>query len=223
MVHINSHLATAIIAFCASTLAAPASDPYAPLGVAPIAKAATNAAQGPVPVMMTFTPEEVQHFSSEDVQPSNTTVESLETRGIIGPDNRVLWDRQDYPYSAMGRIEGSSGYACSGSLVGRRLVATAKHCVPPAGASVRFQPKYFNGERGGGSYATTIITMAQGNGACFQKEDWAIFVLADPMGDQDGYLGAKVINCDAQKNRAMFVSRVPSSSDSSSGASGFIP
>jgi hypothetical protein len=64
---------------------------------------------------------------------------------------------------------------------------------------------YFDGERAGGSDSIEIIDMEQGDGPCFQMEDWAIFILADRLGDSFGYLGATTIDCDAQKNKPIFV------------------
>lgn len=51
-----------------------------------------------------------------------------------------------------------------------------------------------------------IISMEQGDGACDQMEDWAIFVLEDAVGDEVGFLGARGIDCEGEKHRAVFVS-----------------
>ncbi|KAM5349813.1 hypothetical protein ACJ41O_006318 [Fusarium nematophilum] len=204
MVYFSSFVATVILSFGATSFAAPKRGPVVPyFGDVAIAKAAQDS-HAPVPKVHTLSLKDLKPFSDGKVGPSNLT-DSLSARGIIGPDDRVLWDSQDYPYSAMGRIAGSDGGVCSGSLVGPRHVATAKHCIPGGNATTRFQPMYLDGERAGGSQVIDIIQMEQGEGSCFQKEDWAIFILADRLGDEFGYLGAKTIDCDAQKDKPIFV------------------
>ncbi|KAM7188384.1 Trypsin-like cysteine/serine peptidase domain containing protein [Naviculisporaceae sp. PSN 640] len=210
MVHLTPFLAASILSFSSSVLAAPTVEWTHPILKVPITPAANakTASVAAAPKVISYTEADLASFNVETLPgvPLNATAaqsETLSARGIIGPDNRVLWPNEEYPYSAMGRVSITGGL-CSGSMVGRRLVATAKHCMPPAGGSGRFAPSYYDGERKGGSNVVAVISMAQGTGACNQKEDWAIFVLADPIGDSTGYLGAKVIDCDAQKNRAMF-------------------
>lgn len=186
-------MAAAILAFTGSSLAIPTNDPV------------QRRSEVPAPKAKIFSREELEPFSTQSSGPSNST-DPLKIRAIIGSDDRVLWDSQQYPYSAIGRISGSDGGSCSAALVGPRHVATAKHCVPPEGVTTRFQPMYFDGERAGGSDAIEVITMEQGDGPCFQMEDWAIFILADRLGDSFGYLGARTIDCDAQKDQPIFVS-----------------
>ncbi|KAK4216754.1 trypsin-like cysteine/serine peptidase domain-containing protein [Rhypophila decipiens] len=212
MVHLSPVLAASILAFTSSALAVPTVEWTHPILKVPITPSDgfKTAAVKAAPAEIAYTEADLASFHASSIPgaPLNATLsardeESLSARGIIGPDNRVLWTSTDYPYSAIGRVS-LTGAVCSGSMVGRRLVATAKHCQIPAGGSGRFAPSYYDGERLGGSNVVAVISMAQGSGSCNQKEDWAIFVLADPIGDQTGYLGAKVIDCDAQKNRAMF-------------------
>ncbi|KAI0180569.1 trypsin-like cysteine/serine peptidase domain-containing protein [Hypoxylon sp. FL1284] len=163
---------------------------------------------GPIPDLVTL--------SSEDIHERNVTdmpqfvpegIEDLEDseiakRYIFGADNRVLWtDNKVYPFSAMGKIEWSTGVYCSGALIGPRHVATAKHCAPldNPGVSLRFMPGFYNGEQFAGAYVTTIVHLPGYSvhnpdaDACDIKEDWAIFILDARLGDQRGYLGAKVI------------------------------
>ncbi|KAF4460682.1 major facilitator superfamily transporter [Fusarium albosuccineum] len=204
MVYFSSSLAAAILSFAGVVLAAPANELGKPSFKDASAAKAAQDSDAPVPKIHTISLKDLKPFSEEQADPSNIT-ESLGARGIIGTDDRVVWDSQEYPYSAMGRISGSDGGSCSASLVGPRHVATAKHCVPPSGVTTRFQPMYFDGERAGGSQATDVITMEQGDGSCFQMEDWAIFILADRLGDQFGYLGAKTVDCDAQKDKPIFL------------------
>ncbi|KAF4970278.1 hypothetical protein FSARC_2656 [Fusarium sarcochroum] len=65
--------------------------------------------------------------------------------------------------------------------------------------------KLFDGERAGSSDVVDIIMMEQGeDGHCRQMDDWAIFILADHLGDKYGYLGAKEIDCTTQKDKQLF-------------------
>lgn len=129
-----------------------------------------------------------------------------------GKDDRVLWTDKSYPFSAMGKIEWSSGVFCSGALIGPRHVATAKHCAPlnNEGVSVRFMPAFYDGETFPGAYVTTIIHLPgysvndPGANSCDIKEDWAIFILDARLGDQHGYLGAKTI-VPSQTNKPDFL------------------
>lgn len=215
MVHLTPLLATAILS--STVFAAPTVEWTHPIFKVPISQSKSSLASAPIPKAIQYTEAQLAPFDTDTVAagptgPVNTTLTSrnqLSGRGIIGPDNRVLWPNEEYPYGAIGRVS-ITGALCSGSMVGRRLVATAKHCMPPAGGGGRFAPSYFDGERHGGSDVVAIISMSQGSGSCNQKEDWAIFVLADPVGDNTGYLGATVIDCDNQRNRAMFVGCSPS-------------
>ena len=98
----------------------------------------------------------------------------------------------------------------SGTLVGPRHVATAKHCAPGAGTpvSIRFSPNFYDGERAGGAYVTTIISLSgydvnDNPDSCDWKEDWAIFILDQRLGERQGYFGAKLID-DSLTNRPIF-------------------
>ncbi|KAL2672569.1 hypothetical protein Neosp_013282 [[Neocosmospora] mangrovei] len=204
MAPITSFMTVAILTFGGTGLAIPTNNPVLSRSGGLYMTNHVRSPEAPVPKVEILSKEDLKPFRGQSPKPSNIT-DPLEIRAIIGPDDRVLWDSQQYPYSAIGRIFGSDGGSCSAALVGPRHVATAKHCVPPEGVTTRFQPKYFDGERAGGSDAIKIIDMEQGDGPCFQMEDWAIFILADRLGDSFGYLGATTINCDAQKSKPIFL------------------
>ncbi|KAK3331209.1 trypsin-like cysteine/serine peptidase domain-containing protein [Apodospora peruviana] len=148
-------------------------------------------------------------------------------RDIIGSDDRVPWNLSTYPYSTMG-IVSAPGFYCSGSLVGPRLVATARHCVPndalvndtyATGKNAVFQPNrhdYDDQNKTNTKHllpssmailpiAWNLTASAEINGPCSQKHDWAILVLQDALGEELGYLGAKVIDCEKQKDKPVFV------------------
>ncbi|KAM7213795.1 Trypsin-like cysteine/serine peptidase domain containing protein [Rhypophila decipiens] len=145
--------------------------------------------------------------SSLSARDSEEASHRLTSRTIVGADNRVLWPSPDYPYSAVGKLTFSSGPACTGTMIGRRHVATAKQCLPSLSSpwSAHFAPSYYDGERLGGSNAIAVFipNSLTPVGVCGYKEDWAIIILADPIGDTvTGWFGSKQINCTAQKNIA---------------------
>ncbi|KAL0936125.1 glutamyl endopeptidase [Colletotrichum truncatum] len=158
-----------------------------------------------VPEVVSVSLSELQDSNITEFAPPFPGPSESSKRGIIGPDNRVLWTNKEYPYRAMGRIEFSNGLWCSGALIGSRHVATARHCIPASGVSARFQPAYDNGEPYGGYPVSLIVHAEYGQtGWCANAYDWAIFVLAEKAGTANGWLGLKIVNPDNQLNRAMF-------------------
>ncbi|KAI1777999.1 trypsin-like serine protease [Hypoxylon cercidicola] len=163
---------------------------------------------GPIPEIVTLSLESLRESNATEAPayiPEGVKAlddSQFDKRYIFGADNRVLWtDNKVYPFSAMGKIQWSTGVYCSGALIGPRHVATAKHCAPlnNPGVSLRFMPGFYDGEPFPGAYVTTIIHLPGYSvndpdaNACDIKEDWAIFILDSRLGDQRGSLGAKVI------------------------------
>ncbi|MCR6628774.1 MAG: trypsin-like serine protease [Magnetospirillum sp.] len=127
-----------------------------------------------------------------------------ELHGLKGGDDRVAVSASQYPWSAMGRLNNGLGGHCSGVMVGPRLLATAAHClwnqrtrqqIPVS--SLTFVAGY---DRGGYLKAAKVTAMHpapgwnyatnQGGagGLAGRVDDWALLELAEPLGDEVGWV-----------------------------------
>lgn len=131
--------------------------------------------------------------------PLPASAQNLETTG-----HRSLVDASQYPWSAIGRINIAgirSRSHCTGALVGFRVVVTAAHCLYRQDIKqwaepsvVHFVAGYQRGEYEAHSLASDIIVSPGFDPDKWAHtdnypNDWAVVVLAQPIGLKVGYLG----------------------------------
>lgn len=155
----------------------------------------------PPPTIRQFTPEEFQTWLGNGTNAGVVTERSM-AADTIGPqkrdtitDTRYYQAGSAYPFGSMGRLYEPvpGGYAwCSGTLVGPRLMLSARHCIPgPDAEYALFEPGYNNGDVFPSAYVTEIVSLAVDNtidNTCESKNDWALYVLSQPLGTQRGYM-----------------------------------
>ncbi|BAY33855.1 glutamyl endopeptidase [Nostoc carneum NIES-2107] len=144
-------------------------------------------------------------------------------RGIPdGVDDRIPMLSRDYPWSAIGRVQGTTtdakSYHCTGTLIADDIVLTNSHCVidpetHQLSKKILFLPNVINGEV---SNERDIATVEQviygtdfsGDSTINQTHDWAIMKIDKPLGRKYGYLGWKSLPASAlikNKEKLFFV------------------
>lgn len=145
-----------------------------------------------------------------------------ELHGIKGGDDRVAVDAKAFPWRTMGRLNNGLGGHCSGTLIGRRLVLTAAHClfnhktraVIPA-QSLTFVAGYDRGDYLKASKVAKLHPSPAwpfGTATRFEQraDDWALLELEEPIGGELGWLplaegaqaGRKVVAAGYGKDKA---------------------
>ena len=125
------------------------------------------------------------------------------TRGVVRPDRRVPMTSRKYPWSAVGRVQGTTsdeqGYHCTGTLIAEDIVLTNAHCVidPETGEfskKIEFMPNTIDGQYQDIAQVEQVVygtDFKQGRG--IPHTDWAIMKINQPLGRKYGYLGWKSI------------------------------
>ena len=126
-------------------------------------------------------------------------------RGIIyGVDHRIPMLSRNYPWSTIGRVQGTTAdaksYHCTGTLIADDIVLTNAHCVidpdtHQQSKEILFLPNVINGKK------TDIVRVEQvkygtdftKGGITDQINDWAIMRINQPLGRKYGYLGWKSV------------------------------
>lgn len=199
---VDGHAPTVAMNAAAQQLFAPAAASAQTSGTAALAAAVDSALSGGV------TPQDVGTFGAYY---TSTRVFPLYT----GTYATLSADRT-YPYRAVGilffNINGA-GYLCSASVIQRRVVATAGHCVHSGGSAgfyrdFVFVPAYRNGTAPylswNWSFATTTATWAYGGGGVPNAADYAMIEFADQplsrggvaqkLGNVTGWLGWQTLS-----------------------------
>lgn len=126
------------------------------------------------------------------------------SRGIpTGIDSRTPMLSNKYPWSAIGRVQGTETngqrYHCTGSLIAENLVLTNAHCVidPETGElskQIEFMPNVIDGKYEDIAQVEEVIygtDFKQSNK--ITPNDWAIMKINQPLGRKYGHLGWKSI------------------------------
>lgn len=127
-------------------------------------------------------------------------LEALETRGIIGSENRQLvTNTQVGPYISTCYIEanwGNNSYRGSGFIIGPNAVVTSGHVIynsslggwpssckvwPARDGDNKYYESYAIAYEAGGNYVNNNDN----------QDDWGIITLADNLGDKTGWLGLR--------------------------------
>jgi V8-like Glu-specific endopeptidase len=127
-----------------------------------------------------------------------------DSRGIPrGEDNRTPMTSKKYPWSAIGRVQGTTvdggSYHCTGTLIDSSLVLTNAHCVidpetAKLSARIQFMPNVIDK-----NYEDVAEVEQVYYGTDFKQSsnispnDWAILKLNHPLGRKYGHLGWKSI------------------------------
>ena len=116
---------------------------------------------------------------------------------VFGGDDRRPFVDASYPWGTVGRVWNSHQRGpCTGTMVGRRLMLTASHCIDWSSKNqwLRFDPAYNDGVQPYGvAYAQDVFALKEITWGSLSAEDsafdWAVVLLDRPIGDLTGWVG----------------------------------
>ena len=141
---------------------------------------------------LTYKPQLVEKLRARRIREGNDLPNT-----VFAPDSRYIFRDTSFPWCTTGRVE-TSGGSCTGTMIGRRLMATGSHCMQwtDNGAGwVKFTPSYYNGSAPFGvAWGSRVIywSRVDGSDGVSDEEtafDYVVIVLDRNMGDLTGYVG----------------------------------
>lgn len=165
-----------------------------------------------------FLPKNLQQTN----KPDQADDPELRRRGVIDWDDRVPMLSRQYPWSAIGRVQGfnndGSSYHCTGTLISDDVVLTNAHCVIDPETSqfsrkIQFLPNVINRKVADDADIAEVENVIYGTdfkGTELENQvnDWAVLKLNKPIGLKYGYMGWKSLPSStliANRNKYIFV------------------
>jgi protease YdgD len=111
---------------------------------------------------------------------------------VFGADDRLSITSTAMPWSTIGRVS----TACTGTLVGKRLMLTAAHCVFDAKTQevsknfTYFYPNVINGTALVSSWMRRVWYGTKTPDSARAK-DWALVELKEPLGEKYGWMAVR--------------------------------